>query len=206
VKPYYEENGVTIYHGDCREILPRLQKVDLVLTDPPYGVGFSYWSESYVDNPDGYWDKMAPIVELFMQKGELVFITPGIRNISLYPKPKWILSWGKPGSTRRNDTGGFNCWEPVLFYGSHKLNQDFIYLPDCVNHSDFAGHPCPKPLRLFKWLIEQSAAGTVLDPFMGSGTTLRAAKDLGRSAIGIDIEERYCEIAAKRLAQEVLPL
>jgi site-specific DNA-methyltransferase (adenine-specific) len=69
-------------------------------------------------------------------------------------------------------------------------------------------HPCPKPVTFMRWVVERctASADTVLDPFMGSGTTLRAAKDLGRRAIGIEIEERYCEIAARRLAQEVLPL
>jgi site-specific DNA-methyltransferase (adenine-specific) len=82
---------------------------------------------------------------------------------------------------------------------------DLIYLPACVNHSlDSGDHPSPKPLALYRWLIERVAGHTILDPFMGSGTSLRAAKDLGRKAIGIEIEERYCEIAARRMAQLVL--
>jgi hypothetical protein len=80
-----------------------------------------------------------------------------------------------------------------------------IYHGDC-RHDKGNEHPCPKPVRLFTWLIEQpsEATHTIIDPFMGSGTTLRGAKDLGRKAIGIEIEENYCEIAAKRIAQEVL--
>jgi len=97
-------------------------------------------------------------------------------------------------------------------YGKRRLWQDLFHvvpgtaLGDAI--SDGAGHPCPKPVALFRWLTDQlsDANETILDPFMGSGTTLRAAKDLGRKAIGIEIEERYCEIAAKRMAQTVMAL
>lgn len=196
MKPYYEEPGITIYHGDCRDILPSLPKVDLVLTDPPYGVGFASWDEKFTFD----W------FELF--KNFRIAFTPGISNVHKYPPPYWIMGWGKPGSTRRNISGGFNSWEPILIYGKRKIMTDFIYLPDCANHSDIKGHPCPKPAKLLTFLMKQLSDEneTILDPFMGSGTTLRAAKDLGRKAIGIEIEEKYCEIAVKRLRQEVLPL
>jgi len=176
VKPYYSEDGCTIYHGDCREVLPSLQ-ADLVMTDPPYNVGFDVFEATFDMD---WWIET-------LQRFPNVAFTPGIRNLWSYPKPKWVICWAKPGSTRRNDTGGFNSWEPVLVYTSRKLMTDFIYLPDCVNHTPEAeGHPCPKPLKLFKFVIEQlSEQGhDVVDPFMGSGTTLRAAKDLGRKAIG----------------------
>lgn len=205
MKPYYDRDGITIYNCDCREILPEL-KADVVVTDPPYGVGLKF-GENYSDAPEGYWDWLGPIVPTIISTAPLCFVTPGIANVWRWPRPTWILGWFKPGSTRRNGTGGFNAWEPVLQYGKRVQRVDAINLPDCANHDKAAGgHPCPKPVALFKWLIRACPdGGTVLDPFMGSGTTLVAAKLEGRKAIGIEIEERYCEIAAKRLAQGVLP-
>jgi DNA modification methylase len=202
--PYYDDGqGIVIYHCDCRDILPHLPKVDLVLTDPPYGVGLQY--ESYEDTSQNWLDSRE-VMEGLINTTREVFMTPGIRNLGSDPHPRWVLCWAKPGSTKRNDTGGFNSWEPILYYGPNKIMTDYIYLPDCMNHSDFDVHPSPKPQRLFSWLVDMVEADTLLDPFMGSGTTLRAAKDLGRKAIGIEREERYCEIAVRRLAQEVLPL
>ena len=199
MKPYYDKDGITIYHGDCREILPTLPKVDLVLTDPPYGVGLAKWDADLVAH-DWLTDARA--------KADLVLFTPGIANLHKYPAPDWVLCWFKPGSTRRNGTGGFNHWEPVLQFGKHKWMVDAINLPDCANHAEYAGgHPCPKPLALARWLLSATQeSGQVIDPFMGSGTTLVAARNLNRRAIGIEIEERYCEIAARRLAQGLLPM
>ena len=196
-KPYYEEPGITIYCGDCRDILPYLEPVDLVLTDPPYQVGFSEFEKHF----DFKW-----WLETFPNFGNVAF-TCGIRNLHIYPKPRWIYCWAKPGSTRRNDTGGFNCWEPVLYYGNRKIMTDFIYLPDCVNHTvDGKDHPCPKPLPLWMWLVERfsNEGDLILDPMIGSGTTALAAKQLHRNFIGIEISQKYCDIARERLRQEVL--
>ncbi len=192
--PYYDNAGIQIYHGNFMDILPSLPLADLMLTDPPYGVGFAEWDEHISFD---WFEK----VKHFPR----IAFTPGISNIHRYPEPYWIMGWGKPGSTRRNVSGGFNSWEPVLVYGKRKIMVDFINLPDAANHSDIKGHPCPKPARLYTFLVKQLSdeGESIVDPFMGSGTTLRAAKDLGRKAIGIEIEERYCEIAAKRLQQEV---
>lgn len=208
MKPYYDEDGITIYHADCREVLPTLTG-DAVITDPPYGVDLAY-GQGYDDTRDQYPAFVAWIAEVCQIAAPLVAITPGIRNLWLYPPATWVLSWHKPGSTRRSDLGGFNEWEPILFYGKKVLYHDALRLPSVANLSgSLAGeHPCPKPLRLMAWLVgELTEQGqTVIDPFMGSGTTLRAAKDLGRKAIGIEIEERYCGIAVQRLAQGVLSL
>lgn len=204
MRPYFEEDGITIYHGDCREVLPSY-RADVILTDPPYGVNFEY-GVAYEDKPEGYASWIIECFNLMRLVSPIVLITTGMKNLWLYPSADWVLCWAKPGSTRRSALGGFNEWEPVLVYGKPRIYNDFKYLPDCNNHSDQSGeHPCPKPLELYKWLIMQSAeeGKLILDPFMGSGTTLRAAKDLGRRAIGIEIEEKYCEIAAKRLSQKV---
>ena len=206
--PYYQDDSCTIYHGDCREVLPGLTG-DLVFADPPYGVGLEY-GHAYTDDAGaGYSAFMAWVATAIQEAAPLGFVTPGIRNIWRWPPATWVLAWTKPGSTRRSDLGGFNEWEPVLMYGKRRIYNDQKRLPDCANHAtDTGDHPCPKPLSLLRWLVEQGSdpGALVIDPFMGSGTTLRAAKDLNRKAIGIEIEERYCEIAAKRLAQEVLAL
>src|SRR5215467_1148188 len=122
--------------------------------------------------------------------------------------PTWAIAWAKPGSTRRSDLGGFNEWEPVLIYGRpQRIYHDLRLLPSVANlaNGDTGDHPCPKPLTLLRWLLAQtSTGGKVLDPFMGSGTTLRAAKDNGLEAVGIDIDAHFCDIAARRMAQEVL--
>lgn len=205
LKPYYQDEWATIYHGDCREILPRLDPVDLVATDPPYGVGFKY-EASHNDSREDYVEWAQSCFQLYRERSRITMLTTGMRNLWLYPRADWVLCWAKPGSTRRSDLGGFNEWEPVLVYGKPKIWNDFKYLPDCANHlKGKSEHPCPKPLALYKWLIQQAGeVRAVLDPFMGSGTTLRAAKDLAIKSIGIEIEEKYCEIAVNRLRQESL--
>lgn len=209
--PYYEEDGITIYHADCRDVLPTFAdaSVDLAFADPPYGVELLY-GDTYEDKGgDAYVSWMGHLAADLQRIARVTFVTPGIRNLWAWPQATWVLNWQKPGSTRRSDLGGFNCWEPVLMYGKRRIYQDAWRLPDCNNHAkDTGDHPCPKPLKLLSWLVAEGSdpGNLVLDPFMGSGTTLRAAKDHGRRAIGIEVEERYCEIAVKRLAQGVLAL
>ena len=210
LKPYYDDGTCVIYHADCRDVLPGLT-ADLAFADPPYGVGLEYGHAYTDDAGSGYSAFMGWVAAEIQRAAPIAFVTPGIRNLWRWPVPTWVIAWTKPGSTRRSDLGGFNEWEPVLMYGKRRLYHDVRSLPTVANLSTNGAtgdHPCPKPLRLLTWLIAEGSddGATVLDPFMGSGTTLRAAKDLGRKAIGIEIEERYCEIAAKRLAQEVLAL
>lgn len=220
MKPYYEHKGITIYHGDCREILSwchtnkMLEQIDMVLTDPPYNaanIGPNarvYELQQMQLSPCEYqyfcedWFRLA---QLFTDR--LIF-TCGISNLWLYPPAKWVLCWHKPSAISFNRMGGFNAWEPILVYGKTpgRFGQDYIR-QDPLNFTKGPEkhHPCPKPMKVWMWLVYGgSAAGEmILDPFMGSGTTLRAAKDAGRRAIGIEISERYCEIATKRLKQEV---
>jgi len=211
-EPYYEDKkaGITLYCADCRDILPLLGPVDLVLTDPPYGNGTTYGL--YDDSPDNLRELIRESVPHILRIGKATLITCGVGNIHAYPPPRWILSWITPAG---NGSGpwGFCCWQPILAYGSDPyLVEQLGRRQDCYIHTELSeqnGHPCPKPIKLMRWLVIRgttSPTATILDPFMGSGTTLRAAKDLGRRAIGIEIEEKYCEIAVKRLAQEVMPL
>jgi DNA modification methylase len=209
VTPYYDQGGITIYHGDCREVLPTIAGSELILTDPPYNLGRTYGSGTNDEQSAaefGLWvdEWMSDVLRI----GGTVLLTPGIANLALYLRyaPKWILAWHKPFGVSHTPIG-FNNWEPVLMWGKwwRKHYGDYICAPLVLGDKGLGLHDCPKPLNLMRTLVERnSESGTVLDPFMGSGTTLRAAKDCGRRAIGIEIEERYCEIAAKRLAQGVL--
>ena len=205
MKPYYEQNGITIYHGDCRDVLPVLDPVDLVLTDPPYNVGVEYESH---DDRMGDQAYAAWCAEWFnaLNDDKRKIIFPGHGNLPVWwaiRKPSAIGCWYKPGNPARGGVFQFCEWEPWLYWGPF-LATSGVIRATVSEQADTGDHPCPKPLPLFRKLISQANPATVLDPFMGSGTTLRAAKDLGRKAIGIEIEERYCEIAAKRMAQGVL--
>lgn len=115
------------------------------------------------------------------------------------------MAWVRLGSVQRSGAlRGFNNWEPILLYGISSLSNDVIAAPNYPD-ADAREHPTPKPRRVIAGLLTRLPAGVVVDPFMGSGTTLVEAKRLGRKAIGIEREERYCEIAARRLGQEALP-
>ena len=193
--PYYSRDGITIYHGDCREILPHL-KADVVISDPPYGVGYAEWD---ADIPDLRW------LELARESAPVVLFTPGNGIQYRYPAPDWTLAWARPGSVQHAANKCFSHWEPILVYGKNPMKVDCrVFSPN--GDEQTWGHPCSKPLSVMRWLVAEGCqdGGTILDPFMGSGTTLVAAKLEGRRAIGIEIEERYCEIAAKRLSQGVL--
>jgi len=213
-KPYYQHEGITIYHGDCREILPTLEPVDLVLTDPPYGIqmsigmgggGFDGFGNGIKRTPRQYlgdWDKIRP--ESFTQILSLsinTVIWGGNYFADLLPvSNKWLV-WDKQ-QTMPSYSDCELAW--TTFNGTS--TKIFRYCGSglmAIEKDRF--HPTQKPVALMKWCLGFAPdAQTILDPFMGSGTTLRAAKDLGRKAIGIEIEEKYCEIAAKRMAQEVL--
>lgn len=206
--PYYQDAAVQIFHGDCREILPQLEPVDLVLTDPPYAVGENY--ESHNDSGLRLRLLIQDFLPVVRAKAPTVTLSCGVANVWLYPKPTWTLCWfNKAGAG--SGPWGFTCWQPLLCYGPDPfLKAGKGRRADFIEHSETSevnGHPCPKPIGFVsKWIQRTSFGESILDPFMGSGTTLRAAKDLGRKAIGIEIEEKYCEIAARRMSQEVLAL
>lgn len=226
MKPYYEHRGITIYHGDCRDVLPTItEPVDLVATDPPYGVSYVTARRSHSDSLrvpiandkdlDVVKDAWPLIIDsLALDRHWYAFASP--RRIaeaeSIIGKPKHILAWdkGNRGTVGDLDSGFGEAWE-AIFYGMKGRRSLNGPRPRTVLRMDWSStmdpvHPTVKPVSLLAKLIGWSSnpGEMVLDPFMGSGTTLRAAKDLGRRAIGIEIEERYCEIAAKRLSQEVL--
>ena len=194
MKPYFEEDGITIYHGDCREVLPTLGLIDIVLTDPPYGLGIAGNPFRQKFEPQD-WDDAAPsleTMELLRSCSKHQCIWGG--NFFELPPAQCFFVWDK---YQPEDFSSSMC---EMAWVSLKMPAK-IFRQSVQGYDKF--HPTQKPEALMKWCLK-FLEGSVCDPFMGSGTTLRAAKDLGRRAIGIEIEEKYCEIAAKRLAQKVL--
>lgn len=204
--PYYEQDGISIYCGDCREVLPTLghECADLLCTDPPYGIRKAGWDSAFLTD----WLPLAAAATR-----EAWAVMPGINNLLRMPRAvypfeyRWMLSIHLSNGMTRG-LMGFGNWIPVMVYGRpgeslYQPQQDATVVPVV---GEMPSHPSPKPLRAMTWLLSRFPDGSVLDPFMGSGTTLRAAKDLGRRAIGIEIEEAHCATAVKRLAQQVLPL
>jgi DNA modification methylase len=205
VTPYYSESGITIYHGDCREVLPSLEPAGLVLTDPPYNLGLSYGVHDDSQDPADYeaWSR-----EWFalLPAHERLVLFPGLSNLALWCRiisPTAIGCWHIPGNPGRGFPWSFVEWEPFLYVGGFMGGSNVLRYPVTIQKG-VGEHPCPKPLDLFRKLISRTKADKVLDPFVGSGTSMLAAKLEGVSAIGIEINERYCEIAANRLRQGVL--
>ena len=210
--PYYDHAGITIYHGDCLEILfSVIGSCDAVITDPPYGISHKSNGQWFVGANPIYGDESTDSAEWCRR---VSFPLPIAMFFSPYsPLVGWrnVLVWSKGlhvgiGGDREK------CWKRDFELIGVENNADLEGGRDSSILSFNAlspppsGHFAEKPVQLLQYLIIKLGAKSVLDPFMGSGTTLVAAKNLGRRAIGIEIEERYCEIAAKRLAQEVLPL
>lgn len=256
MKPYFERDGITIYHGDCREILPGLS-ANLLFTSPPYGnqreygIGDFDWEHlvppALATAPAGaqvlvnlglihrdgeviqYWEPLLAS----MRDAEFRFFgwyvwdqgdgLPGDWNGRLAPSHEWVFhfnqvarqpnKWLRTQQRTASGTGLRRAdGETSGISSPDKCGQPFK-IPDSViriyrEMRRIWGHPAPFPENLPSYVIQtySDVGELVLDPFMGAGTTLRAAKDLGRRAIGIEIEERYCEIAARRLDQGVLEL
>ena len=207
--PYYNEGDITIYHGDCREIIPQLEPVDLVLTDPPYGIDYqSGWRIDWQRKDKIYGDKEFPLW-IFDDIHPLIALFVWCRwdILPKLPKPKSFIVWDKMIHSMgdlKHEYG--RRWEACAFYPGPK--HSFIKRPvdiiSCMRISpEKLRHPNEKPVGAITPLIRSHPGNTILDPFMGSGTTLVAAKELGRKAIGIEIEEKYVKIAIDRLRQEV---
>ena len=205
--PYYEDAAVAIYHGDARDVLPILEHADAIVTDPPYGIGFVY--DGYEDTSEAWEQLMNEIVPVMRAQADFVVMPScAIKRMGWWyanHPPDWLISWykGSPGHAAQI---GFNDWEPHLTWGKPPKPIHDYFATSCGFEDN--GHPCPKPLDWATWLVLRCCefGGLIIDPFCGSGTTLRAAKNLGRRAIGIERNERYCEVAARRMGQEVLDL
>src|ERR1700722_10502645 len=209
VKPYYEEAGITIYHGDCRDVISSID-FSVTVTDPPYGVNLGaytgtsrYLNTPYAcidDTPEFVATVCVPAIEMCLAKSSQLAMTPGNKCMFLYPRPDDIGVWYNPASTNRGKWGFSHVNAFIYFYGKDPHNVGKGMIPNSISgHCDSVegiAHPCPKPLKFARWLVGRTSTknDTVLDPFMGSGTTLLAAKNWGRPAIGVELEERYCEI------------
>ena len=211
--PYYTDDAVTLYHGDCIELADVWTEADVLVTDPPYGYGYvsnradTAWPEAIANDSDlaardrvlylwgtlpalvfGSWKRPRPEgtrAVLIWDKG----LASGMGDLSLPWKPNteevYVLGSGFKGHRGTSILSGHN----VVTWASKGRE-----------------HPNMKPQTLMEALIAKCPPGTIADPFTGSGSTLVAAKSLGRKAIGVELDERYCETAARRLAQGVLDL
>lgn len=221
--PYYDQDGVTIYHGNCLDVLPCIT-ADVLITDPPYGVnlGNHYGAQekrpgrlrklgylSYDDTPENFKAVVIPAISaaLAVTTRGLVFASgQGLQQLPPYTALGGVFL---PAGSGRS-VWGFSNFAFAALYGVAPALSKGCKPTGIVSSAlaDDVEHPCPKPYEWMTWavLLASLHAETVLDPFAGSGTTLQAAKNLGRKAIGIELEEKYCEIAAKRLQQSVLPI
>jgi len=191
----------TLYLGDCLEILPLLPKVDAVVTDPPYGVGFKY--ASHDDRRDGYEDWCATWFDACAAKAETILLSPGAVNVPMWARLrpfKWQIAWLKPAAMGRSPVGFCN-WEPMLLWGKGSGKSVDVFTAAIRPDDDLSDHPCPKPEAWGIESVKRVPGASVLDPFMGSGTVGVACVKLGRKFIGIEIEPKYFDIACKRIEE-----
>lgn len=208
IQPYYEDESITIYHGDCRVVLPALT-ADVLVTDPPYGVGMDAYHDDFDVAVEGMAQAPGYAAAMFASPRR---VYEAARRLDGYWKWERLLWMHKTADMAAPWHGWCMNSEAILILSrpEYKWPKASHYRSDVytVGPWERGGHPNGKPLTVVTDLVSRMTVigSVVLDPFMGSGTTLVAAKALGRKAIGIEVEERYCEIAAKRLAQGVLPL
>ncbi len=220
MKPYWQHNGITIYHGDCRDVLPTLEPVDLVLMDPPYGVeyrtnfgrsgdyGAASWRGTSIKS-----DESTALRDYVLDWHEGPAFVFGTWKVPPHPSIKACMIWDKGPASGMGDLSF--PWKGS-FELIHARGKGFIGSRDegvlrghIVVSWESAGrrHPTQKPVSLCTTLLMKCPAEwIILDPVLGSGSMLVAAKKLGRRAIGIEIEERYCEIAARRIMATPEPL
>ena len=214
---YYQDEHVTLYHGDCLEITDWLE-ADVLVTDPPYGIDWSkpklpankvlgrgeQVSHGGIAN-DSTLEVRDEVLVRWGEKPALVFGSPiaqlpgGTKQTLIWKKPSQLGFMGVVGGFRRDI-------ESIYLLGkwpaSTAKRSSVIYVGDSQKYLT-EGHPHSKPLQLMETLVHVSPPGVIADPFAGSGSTLVAARNLGRKAIGVELEEKYCEIIANRLSQNV---
>jgi DNA modification methylase len=239
--PYFEEAGITIWHGDCREVLPTLAAVDHVITDPPYGehthakqwIGAALTSDGKPRVSTAHKELGFAAITVDQQaQFSCQAVRLARRWVLVFSDVEGVFGWrsaligsgldyvracvwdkvdGAPQFTGDRPAAGAEAVVCAHAEGRKRWNgggKRGVYRHAVNGERGAKPHPSTKPEALLMELVSDftDAGETILDPFMGSGTTLVAAKRLGRQAIGIELEEKYCEIAAKRLAQGALPL
>jgi len=224
MNPYYQDDYVTIWHGDAAEVLQSIAvgRFDLLLCDPPYGLnggaGSSnspqrargknvYKTSDWQDTPEYVQSVVIPIVETSLSRCERGIITPGCKCLFMYPPTDCMGGMWHPASSSYSRWGAQTI-QPILYYGKDPRQGKKGMTPNgkqCNEHAPKNGFSCPKPLRFWTWLaLKGSLPGDmILDPFAGSGTTGRAAKNLGRKCTLIERDEAACKIAANYMRQEV---
>ena len=206
---YYQDEHVTLYHGDCLD-LTEWTNADVLVTDPPYGVDYTNgWVAGRVRSTTAIAADKTPearnsVVEMWGNKPYIMF---GSWRV---PKPRNVrqtLIWSKAGDPGLGDLTmpWGSSYEEIYVSGAGEIwggpRIGSVLTFDKPRGNDRPDHPTPKPIPLMEHLIGRSPGGVIADPFAGSGATLMAARNLGRKAIGVELEEKYCEIIAKRLAQ-----
>lgn len=221
VAPYWQsrDGRLVIYHGRAEDLLPSLSwDRGVLLTDPVYGIDGGRGGDARefakgvyagsFDDTEAYVQAVCvPVVQQALARTVRAAVTPGPRCLTFYPRPDDIGCFWSPAAATHGPWG-FTTFKPILYYG-HDFRAGRGAWPSgrlVTEASPKNGHPCPKPERAWRWLAAKVSddGETLIDPFLGSGTTLMAALALNRRGIGIEIEERYCEIAARRLADPPL--
>ncbi len=206
-----------LYLGDCREVLPSLGSFGATITDPPYGINGGRGGTSRArgrgnyegtfsvddDTPEFIRTVVVPVIEMAREKSTAVILTPGNKNFCLYPQPDSFGCMYQPQGTGAQRWGWCDS-QPIFYYGRSPVQGKFLEMCSFrVTQADGCdnGHPCPKPLSFMTKLVAKGtvAGDSVLDPFMGSGTTGVAAVQLGRSFVGIEVNDEYFDIACERI-------
>lgn len=206
--------NAVLYHGDCTEVIPHLCGLDALVTDPPYGIdGGSggdakafkkghYEMDGWTDSPEYIETTVVPAVRMALERVKRGAVTPGRRCAWFYPAPQDIGAFYLPASASHGKWGFGTC-DPILFYGKDP-RAGVGALPSGTVVTEPAkvdGHPAAKPTSAMRWLVNKVAlpGETVLDPFMGSGSTGVACMEIGRLFVGIERELRYFDLACRRL-------
>jgi DNA modification methylase len=209
---YYQDDLVTLYHGDCL-IETAWLEADVLVTDPPYGMNRTFIGEGHSDlvrvaNDHDTTARDAALDLWGFNKGAIVF---GHWKCEKPKNIKHCVIWDKARIAMGDKSSAFaTSHEEIYIFGDTKnwvnKRQQSVITASVQYGIERPEHPTPKPIGLMELLVSKTVSGTIADPFAGSGATLIAARNLGRKAIGVELEERYCEIIATRLSQQAFDL